>query len=477
MPLHQYRKPTFKQGFVCLILWLCPALVQPAHAQAVLGDWHGELQVSGTKLPLAWHITPAGDTAIQATLDSPRQNVYGRLASKASYDVAGRELTLELANLRYVARLQPGDSVLEGIFTQASFEAALTLRRGLLRGAARPQEPKPPFPYLSEELSIAGAETGVQLEGTLTRAAGPQDAPLLVLINGSGPHDRNSTILEHSPFWVLADQLSRAGIHVFRYDERGVAASTGDFSQATTADLAADAAAIIRYFRAQPAFAKGPIGVLGHSEGGLIATLLCQHLEAAQQPDFLIYFASPGLPGHEIISRQLALVMGEELLAANKSLIDELTIKAREPGGQRDWSQQVEQALITFYSGLDHVYRKQLPDSATLISRSMQQMAKPWYRFYLQYDPVPDLRRLSAMPVLILNGTLDRQVYWEENTSAIRDALRAGGNQQVAVRVFDGLNHLFQPAKTGSPLEYGEIEITIAPEVIEALIAWVQALP
>lgn len=340
----------------------------------------------------------------------------------------------------------------------------------------RPQEPKRPFPYTAEEVSYASGE--IKLAGTLTIPQGSGQGsgpfPAVLLITGSGPQDRDDASYGHQPFLVIADHLSRRGIAVLRVDDRGTGGSTGNVDEATTADFARDALAGVRFLKSHPRIAKDRIGLLGHSEGGIVAPLA-----ASQSPDvaFVVLLAGTGVPGAEIVRRQSELI-------------------ARAKGAPEEAIQRSQEALQRTFEVL-----RVVPDRAArtaslrplgkdlLVTLSEDQIRTlggigaagdavvkgintPWFRYFIDYDPRPALRKVKV-PVLALNGTLDLQVPPDPNLPEIAKALKQARNQDVTVRRLPGLNHLFQPATTGSPAEYGVIETTIDPQVLDLVTSWI----
>jgi uncharacterized protein len=343
---------------------------------------------------------------------------------------------------------------------------------------ARPQTPKPPFPYAITEVTIDNPEApGVTLAATLTVPEGPGPHPGLVLITGSGLQDRDETIAEHKPFWILADTLSRQGIAVLRYDDRGYAGSTGDPTLATLEDFASDARAVARWLAERPEIDGDRVGLLGHSEGGVVAPLIAsQHPKDA---DFLVLLAGTGVPGHQIILHQLGLIMrasgADEAvitreLAQTKALHQALL-------DTRDATPDAAKAALAAvireqFAALSDAERATLGDLDAAVERQVAAMSSPWLRHFLAYDPIPALKRVKV-PVLVLFGDKDLQVDPEQNLAPMRAALKP--NKRAEFVRFPGLNHLFQPATTGLPAEYGVIEQTLAPELLETVSTWLRS--
>ena len=338
----------------------------------------------------------------------------------------------------------------------------------------RPQTPTPPFPYAVEQVSFTNpAAPDVTLAGTLTIPEGPGPHPVVVLISGSGPQDRDETIFAHKPFAVLADHLSRKGVAVLRYDDRGVAASTGDFAQATSREFASDAWSAVEFLRTRSDIDAKRIGLIGHSEGGIVGPAVAA--EHPKQIAFVVMLAGPGVPGHEIIREQLGLIMkasgaDDEAIARERGFSERMYVAllASEPGQARA---ALEPVLKEWYEGLDPAEKQGIGDFEQAVDDRVKPLDTPWMRYFLAYDPAPTLKKLK-MPVLAINGDLDLQVAPDQNMPAIQKALAK--NEQAEFVRLPGLNHLFQPATTGSPNEYGSIETTLDPAMLEVVSKWVR---
>jgi pimeloyl-ACP methyl ester carboxylesterase len=324
----------------------------------------------------------------------------------------------------------------------------------------RPQHPEPPFPYAVEELKIPNPEAeGVTLAATLTLPEGEGPHPAVVLVSGSGAQDRDETIFGHKPFLVLADHLTRAGVAVIRYDDRGWAESSGD-PNGTSADFASDALAVLRSAAARPEIATDRVGIIGHSEGAMIAGML-----AAQHGDelaFIVMLAGPGVVGHELLAHQSELAMRlEESDEAKIEADSELLAKVYELIA-RDGDEAPEK--------IKALWREAKGDDPGL-DPLLALAANEWMQFFLAYDPGPDLAKVRC-PVLALIGTTDIQVDDEQNLPAIAAALKKARNKDATVLARPGLNHLFQHSETGSPKDYESITETFDPETLELIAKW-----
>lgn len=423
-----------------------------AQSAGPVGTWEGELQAPGAKLRLRLNATAAG----AASLDSLDQGARG--IPVEDLKLVDGQLTWRISRLGAAyAGTVSGDGF-TGTFTQNGVPMKLDLRKALPAAPPkRPQTPKPPFPYRVEDVRFASRADGVKLAGTLTLPEGAGPHPGVVLISGSGPQDRDETLFEHKPFAVLADALTRRGIAVLRYDDRGTGQSGGLFRGATTADFAQDAEGAFDYLRSRKEVAARKSGLAGHSEGGVVAPLV-----AARRPEvaFVVLLAATGVPGDEVLYAQ-----GEALLRANQA--SEAAI------AQQRRVQEVIFTAVKSGAAAEEVLRqaREKLGASPLVEQAVKQASDPWFRSFLSLDPAVALGRVKC-PVLALNGGLDRQVLPDQNLPAIEAALKKGGNARVAVRRFPRLNHLFQTAETGTVAEYGTIEETIAPVVLETIGDW-----
>lgn len=404
-------------------LWVAAALVSAIILQAARpeGDWTGRLELGGGRsLKLVLHIGAPTDTV---TLDSPDQGAYG-LPCETVY-LLDDSINIRIPRLMMSYQGRVGlDGVLSGVFAQGNIRLPLSFRPGMER-AVRPQTPRPPFPYTEESVTV-DAGPGIRLAGTLTVPdTHSATTPVVVLVSGSGAQNRDEELFEHKPFAVMADYLARNGIASLRYDDRGVGESTGDRTDATTRDYAADTDAAVKWLRRQHRF--GQTGVIGHSEGGMIAYMLGA---VDDGPDFIVSIAGPAVEGARILDYQ------------NK------TVFVR--GGMTE--AQADRAAADA--------RKRLEADPTM----------KWMHFFLSYNPASDLRNLK-IPALIIYGGKDRQVPSEMNSDVARQLA-----PRATVRSYPGLNHMMQHAPTGAVEEYSSIEETISPEVLKDIATFIQSL-
>ena len=409
-----------------LVLVALTARAQVQSTTALLGTWSGKLDVGAIPLTIVLHLDQA-DGYVVITLDSPDQGAKGIGTFKDFLSDDSLAIKVEQIGMTYRAKLKDGK--LDGTFSQNGVKIPLVLTKGDVTEVKRPQLPQPPFPYETEEVTFRNEKGGATLAGTLTYPVDydkqSKNLPMVVLfVSGSGQQNRDEEIFNHKPFFVIADYLARQGIATLRYDDRATGKSVGgDVKNATSEDFMRDALAGLEFLRQQKKFSK--VGMLGHSEGGLIAFML----SAKKQTDFIVSMAGPG-------------VKGDTLLTAQNNRIMSL-------------------------SGL--------PDTMT-VEKCRQQpdvLEMPWLRYFIDYDPTSNIRS-TRCPVFALNGDRDCQVIASQNLTAIRQLLPK--SKKNLVKEYHGLNHLFQHSNTGLPAEYGQIEETISPEVLQDIAQWINSL-
>lgn len=445
--------------------------------------WKGAIALPGVELTFTVHFSKddAAPGGWAATLDIPMQGVAGAKMKDVVY--TDKELAFTFAvpgTPVFKAEIDESGRTASGTLTQAGQTFPLTLTRQTDEEAAantlnRPQNPQPPFPYEVREVKFRNEIDGIDIAGTLTIPNGAGPFPAVVMITGSGPQDRDESLMGHRPFWVIADHLSRNGIAVLRCDDRGVGGTGGNVMQSTSENFALDALAGLAHLRTIDRIDGGKIGLMGHSEGGIVAPLA-----AVQSRDvaFIVLLAGTGLPGHEILRLQTRLLVAsagaftdeqlDEMMARHTALTQAIM-------NESPPAEQLEAMKALMRAQLGEASESAMDDNA-LGQTAMQQLAQmrsPWFRYFLTYDPRPALRKVTC-PVLALNGSLDLQVPADANLEEIGKALAEAGNADATITKLDGLNHLFQHATTGSPAEYMTIEETFAPEVLELITKWTQ---
>ncbi|MFM9958077.1 MAG: alpha/beta hydrolase family protein [Phycisphaerales bacterium] len=475
------------------------AVAPAANAQQF---WQGQIDLQAAKLDFVTRFTPGAEgQPTTGSIDIPMQGINGAMlkditltAPKAAE--GGGEAAASPGGMVFTFTF-PGapDAVFTMVLDAAdankatgtiaqmgqSFPVTMSrLKEGEApKGPDRPQHPRPPFPYEVGEMKFPGGKDAegkeISLAGTITLPKEGGPFPGVILVSGSGPQDRDETLLGHKPFFVLADALTRAGIAVLRYDDRGVGASTGTFETASTDDFVDDAAAALKALAVQPNIDPKRVGIIGHSEGGLIAPIVAARTEGVA---FLVLMAGTGLNGKDTLKSQLAAIqraggMPEEMIAAmteaQQSLL-QLVIDNAAP-------EQVSGAmrkLMAMQQGVVAPTPEQIASiPEEMVQNGLSGLNSPWMKRFLVLDPRESLRKITA-PVLAINGELDTQVIASIHLPEIGKALDEAGNKDVTTLGVNGVNHLFQTATTGSPTEYASITETINPGVLTKITSWVR---
>lgn len=442
-------------------------------AQDITGKWQGAITVPNGKLKLILNIT-TGAGGYTATMDSPDQGAKDIPVSKIGF--ADNTLTFSVtdAGISYKGTLENG--IIKGTFNQGAYALPLDLSRGEIieTKSKRPQEPKAPFPYYTEEVTFKNEKAGITLGGTLTLPKKEGNYPVVILITGSGAQNRDEEIMEHKPFLVLADHLTRNGIGVLRYDDRGIGKSEGNPVNDTSADFATDTQAAFDYLKTRKEVNKKKIGLLGHSEGGMIAQMV-----AEKNPEiaYIIMLAGPGIQGSELMILQNYLVgkadgipeaeltsMGTTLRKAYNSIVTENDEKLRKATVTDIFTKEFGAFFASKGVPKDEIGR--------VVNAQVEQLNSPWFVYFLRYNPAAVIEKIKC-PILALNGSKDIQVAADANLDGIKRAAEKGGNKKVVTKKLMGLNHLFQECTTGSIQEYGEIEQTIAPVALDEVTNWI----
>lgn len=464
---------TFVQG-IELPLTLRPGLPEANPIVPGLdGVWRGTITRNGVDLRLVLHIITTESAGTVVRLDSPDQGAVGIPVAGLRRQGDTVRLRVPAAQATYDARLHAPDELTGTWTTPTQPEASVTFTRDAEDAPApqraRPQHPEPPYPYRAIEVAFDNPKAdGVRLAATLTLPEGEGPFPAAVLITGSGPQDRDQTLFGHKPFLVLADHLTRSGVAVLRYDDRGVGGSSGDFASATTADFASDASAAVAYLRTRADV--GPVGLIGHSEGGLVAPMAAATPPWEGGPDYLVLLAAPGTDMVRLLvaqNRLLAISQGAsaEDVERRAPVLERLMRAVADAPDEQSARRAVESLLTADALRALEATEAQRPFVAA-------SLARPWMRQLLATDPADHLRPVRV-PVLALNGSLDRQVPADANLPAIEAALTRA--PEVFTLELEGLNHLFQPAATGGIGEYQDIETTFDPGALEAIGGWITA--
>ena len=443
-------------------------------AQDITGKWNGVLKVQGTQLRLVFNVTKSENT-FTSTMDSPDQGANGIPVTKTTFE--NSKIKFEVANARIEYDGELKDNEIIGTFKQGGQEFPMNLSRKAIEKETikRPQEPSKPYSYYSEDVTFQNPKANISLAGTLTLPKKEGVFPVVILITGSGPQNRDEELLGHKPFLVISDYLTKNGIAVLRYDDRGVGQSKGDFKTATSADFATDVESAITYLKTRKEINKKQIGLVGHSEGGLIAPMVASK---SKDVSFIVLLAGTGIQGDKLLLLQQDLIAkangASELdikksIQANANLFEMVVQSNDNQKLKADLTNKINEILKNDNSS-------EIPKGMTkdqYIALQVDQITSPWMEYFMKYNPIPALEKVKCA-VLAVNGEKDLQVPPKENLSAIKNALAKGGNKNVTTIEFPNLNHLFQECKTGSPNEYASIEQTFSPTALAEITKWIK---
>jgi len=461
---------TFKQLLILSFI-LLPTLMLAQQNQRFKGSWMGKLNLGAIQLRLGINLSVDNNSKFTALLDSPDQNAFGIKTDTTI--ISGDNITIKVKKLLagYEGTIVQGDSLINGKWTQGGQTFDLNIKKMLAPVVLkRPQEPKPPFPYKSEEVTFFNEKANIELAGTLTIPEGKGPFPAVVMITGSGQQNRDEALMGHKSFLVIADCLTRNGIAVLRYDDRGTAKSKGVFATSTTFDFADDAEAGLIWLKKQPLIDIKHVGLAGHSEGGLIAPIVASR---NNNVNFIILIAGPGISGKDILMAQSALISEksglkpEEIEKSSKlnKAIYEVVMNEKDNAKALADAKKIMANAINNENSLSETEKAA---QINTIDAKISPLVSPWFRTFMELDPKPYLLKTKC-PVLALNGTKDVQVPFKEDLDAIDKYLKLAGNKNYTIMKIEGVNHLFQHADTGLPTEYGNIEETFAPEALKAM--------
>ena len=444
-------------------------------AQDITGQWNGALKIQGTQLRLIFKISNK-DNGLISTMDSPDQGAEGIPTTTTSFENSTLKITLTSAKIEYEGILGK-DNIIVGNFKQAGqiFPMNLSKEKIEKETLVRPQEPTKPFSYYSEDIVFENKKAGINLAGTLTLPKKEGLFPVVILISGSGPQNKDEELLGHKPFLVLSDYLTKNGIAVLRFDDRGTALSKGDFKTATSFDFATDVEAGIEYLKTRKEINKKQIGLIGHSEGAIIAPIVASR---SKDISFIVLLAGPGIQGDKLLLLQQKLIGKASGISDDNLAKNELTNrKAFDIVNQSTSTKQLNIDLTNFIKqSLKDSPNTEIPGGMSeddFVKLQVNQITNPWMQCFIKYNPAPTLEKVKC-PVLALNGAKDLQVPPKENLEAIKEALIKGGNKKATIKELQNLNHLFQECKTGLPQEYSTIEQTFSPTALTEILNWLQ---
>jgi uncharacterized protein len=460
---------------IFLFLIACTSLT--TFGQDITGQWNGLLKVQGMQLRVVFNITKT-ETGYSATMDSPDQGAKGIPVTTTRFENSNLKIEMNAPKIEYEGVLG-NDGVVTGNFKQSGMTFPMNLSRQEIEKEKirRPQEPVKPYPYYTEDISFENKKAGITLAGTLTLPQKEGVYPVVILISGRGPQNRDEELMGHKPFLVLADYLTKNGFAVLRYDDRGTALSKGNFKTATSADFASDAEAAMEYLKTRKEINPKKMGLIGHSEGGLIAPMIASK---SKDVAFIILLAGPGIQGDQLLLLQQNLIgkaAGISEVELQKS--EAINKKAFEIVNHSTSLEQLKTDLTRYLNqNLKDNPTTKIPNGMSndeYVKLQVDQIAYPWMSYFIQYNPAPALEKVKC-PVLALNGEKDLQVPSKVNLEAIRKALEKGGNKKGTIKELPSLNHLFQECETGAPSEYTKIEQTLSPKALVEIADWTKSI-
>lgn len=453
------------------------------NSESLQGIWVGKMIINeNVKLTMGFEITENEDKSFSAVMHSLDQSAFDITVEEISLE--GTELKMVIKNLNsiFIGEIESGDSI-SGVITQGKNKPWMLCLNKVdklpVEKPNRPQEPKKPYPYYVENITYQNESAGVTIAGTFTRPKEEGQYPVVILISGSGPNERDAKIFGHKVFLVWADILTRAGIAVLRADDRGVSESTGKFHSADNRDLADDVVAGVQYLKTRKDIDQNKIGLIGHSLGADIAPIAAVK---SNDVDFVILMSGSAIPLNETIYEQCKAAfpqmgVSEYGIELNHRINEASFEIVRSESNDSIARIKIAEKLASFNSEVEKLYEKDariLELTVPLDPRFFYQWLKPSKKFDLFYNPYDYLSKLKC-PVLALNGDKDVQVL-PHNLELIEKALKEAGNTNYTIKLCENKNHLFQTSQTGSVEEYGKIEETIAPEVMEDVIVWIKSL-
>ena len=485
---------------VCLLSILLAYAV--TSAQDITGVWNGSLHVQLKEIPIVFHIARDSGGKLIATFDSPSQNAFNLPISEVITKADSVIVMIAILNGKYAGILGGDKKVIDGQWFQGGGSLPLTVTKtsdtATVKQRQRPQTPTPPFPYQTRDVEYWNADKSIQYGATLTfpgadqgnggtvqgnASAGPGNPdkktfPAVILITGSGQQDRDETLLGHKPFAVIADQLTRKGFLVLRVDDRGIGKTTGDFSKATSLDFVKDVEAGLDFLETQPEVNKEKIGLIGHSEGGMIAPIVAGERKDVQ---FIVLLAAPGIPIVDLMQEQSAAVSVAEgrtpaEAKASATLLRIIWDEVKKNQDTATTFQNIRMRIGAWAKTVDTATLAKIRSRNTIpideqIRQAMDAMGTVWYRYFMAFNPQPYLQKLHCK-VLALNGSKDVQVIASSNLAGIRAALQKSDSRQYDVIELPGLNHLFQTCTRCSPSEYEDLEETFSPKAIGIMNDW-----
>ncbi len=442
---------------------------------SVAGTWLGVLEAQGFKLRIVLKITQTPEGKLVAKMDSLDQAANDLPIDTITSESGVVRFEARALSLSYEGKLNDDGSEIVGNLKQGPATFPVTFKRTEKAPTlGRPQDPQKPYPYSEEEVSYENTIDKVRLTGTLTLPPSRKPVPAVVLITGSGGQDRNETLLGHRPFLVLADHLTRRGIAVLRVDDRGMGGSAPGSPNATSENYAEDVLAGVAFLKGRKEINPRQIGLIGHSEGGMIAPIAAVR---SKDVAFIVMMAGMGQTGTDVILMQGDLLQkasgsDPEMIAQVRKAFEQIFAILKAEKDNAATEKKIREAVVSQMATMTEAQKKAFAPVLGTINAQMKMYVSDWFRYFLLFDPGPTLAKVR-IPVLAIVGEKDLQVPPQENLVLIEAALKKGGNKNYTILLMPGLNHLFQTAKTGSPSEYGVIEETVSPTALQTISDWI----
>jgi uncharacterized protein len=457
--------------FFILLLFSIGAFSQNTNDKQLEGYWLGKI----ANLRLILKFKTEKDKLL-VLMDCPEQNTFNLKLNGAK--MKEDSVFVDASNLPgkayYDGKMQPCDTIIEGFWKQAGQIVPLQMvkQKSEIK-LNRPQEPKPPFPYKSEDIVFMNTKDNIELAGTLTLPEGKGPFPVAIMITGSGPQNRNEEFVGHKPFWVIADYLTRKGIAVLRYDDRGFAQSKGTFANSTIFDFAKDAHAALDFLSTRKEINKNQMGIIGHSEGGIVASIVASE---RKELGFIVLLAGPGVSGFDILEKQT--IDNMTVQGAKKEDIDKVINDRRQLFdiliNEPDFN-IASQKILKLYvaqNKLDTITNKQDIENYAAFKNTMQDIS---FRTFITSNSQTYLEKIKC-PVLALNGSADLMVNADINLTAIENALKKGGNKKYKIKKFDKLDHAFQHYENCDPAKYSEVAETFSVDALKTISDWIRTV-
>jgi uncharacterized protein len=480
--------------FLKKIFSICPIVLFgiQSSAQNITGTWQGNLDFQGKLIPIVFHISEDSTNKSKASFDSPSQHAFNLPCNEVILKDDSVILIMDILKGKYAGQLSKDKKQIDGLWFQGAGSLPLTVTKisgeAAIKEQKRPQTPKPPFPYFSEDVVYMNADQSIQYGATLTypkadsadHSAKANTFPAIILITGSGQQDRNESIFDHKPFAVIADYLTKKGFVVLRVDDRGIGKTSGIFEESTTADFAKDVEVSLNFLEKQPQVNKEKIGLIGHSEGGMIAPMVT---DKRREIKFIILLAGPGIPIIDLMQQQIEAVSISEGKStaeakANGYLMHTVWEEVEKNEDSATTIKNIRMKIDIWSKTLDTTTLAKIKsnDTASInnqITQAITALNSKWYKYFISFNPQPYLQKLNCK-VLALNGSKDVQVIATSNLSGIRSSLKKSKSPEYETIEIPGLNHLFQTCIKCNPSEYNDLEESFSPKALEIMGTWLQ---